>query len=116
MPPFAARHAASARAGFAPRNFVCVLCGWPPKRGVPAVWKHAAWKACVPDDQDPSSFDWTWVAGFDVFVVDTRKGGGSMANRVLQAISAADEQSKATAAVLGAAQGSPGEPDETSPP
>ena len=33
-----------------------------------------------------------------------------------QAISAADEQSKATAAVLGAAQGSPGEPDETSPP
>jgi hypothetical protein len=65
-----------------------VLCGWPPKRGIPPVWKYAAWKACIPDDVEPDAMDWTWVAGFDVFVVDTRKGGGKRVNRVLQAISA----------------------------
>jgi hypothetical protein len=82
VPPFAARHRAAARAGFAPRNHICIYVGWPPKHRVPPIYKYAAWKAAVPPDVDPATFDWTWCAGCDVFII-----GGGKSTQIAEAIS-----------------------------
>jgi hypothetical protein len=68
-PPFAAGAVASARAGNAPHNHVCVYVGWPPKHRVAPIYRYASWKACVPPNEDPAAYDWRFCAGMDVFIV-----------------------------------------------
>lgn len=70
-PPLAREHAKAARAGYAPAQGIMVFDGWGWKRYFDAL--HAeypgAWRALVPDDADPSDFDWTWTAGMPVLII-----------------------------------------------
>ena len=67
LPPYAKTHAQAAKLGYAPARGIFVLDGWRIRKRLQR--EEGVWQVLVPEDADPASYDWSWIAGFEVLII-----------------------------------------------
>ena len=63
LPPYGRRLKDKMLTGWRPTNGVNVYCSWRMARAFPHV--------CFPPEADPSDFDWTFLAGQEISLINT---------------------------------------------
>jgi len=64
LPPYGRRLVMRMKAGWQPTNGINIFCCWKTARSFPEA-------VCFPPGASPSDYDWTFLAGQDITVINT---------------------------------------------